>query len=441
MLYPNPYLVVTPQGYSKHYYAGSERIASSIGGDGLPEETIIEVQEERQVRADNLFENVFNKQIELINYDLPDSIETYEKGVYYLKMAHPWLDKYLDETSISEQQDNASHASSSGLHLQDNILAYVIYEKDNDFVRSMIEGGSIGFNSYQGTFYSHSDHLGSAAWVTTGDWYNGTKLIQHMQYLPWGEVFADQRAMWYEERFTFSGKERDAETGYSYFGYRYYLSHYGIWGGVDPLSDKYPGISPYAYCGNNPIMKRDPDGREIVPESRGEWKRQMSNIRKNIRILQWNRYISEGSTKETLGERVKVLKSFYSDIKQLKKSKQKYALNPLYITKNDEGKITNVALLTYDAQTNIITLNYNGKNQLKGTDMFIHEGTHALQFDNGKLKIVPPYNIQLEVPAYINQAAFDPSRGNFKEIDCDWIENIKDHIYDAKELMEEQNNE
>jgi hypothetical protein len=31
---------------------------------------------------------------------------------------------------------------------------------------------------------------------------------------------------------------------------------------VDPLSDKYPGISPYAYCAWNPVMLVDPDGRE-----------------------------------------------------------------------------------------------------------------------------------------------------------------------------------
>ena len=31
---------------------------------------------------------------------------------------------------------------------------------------------------------------------------------------------------------------------------------------VDPLADKYPGISPYAYCAWNPIKYKDPDGRE-----------------------------------------------------------------------------------------------------------------------------------------------------------------------------------
>ena len=38
---------------------------------------------------------------------------------------------------------------------------------------------------------------------------------------------------------------------------------YAIWLSVDPLSDKYPHISPYAYCGNNPVRFVDPDGMEI----------------------------------------------------------------------------------------------------------------------------------------------------------------------------------
>ena len=35
-----------------------------------------------------------------------------------------------------------------------------------------------------------------------------------------------------------------------------------MWLSVDPLMDKYPHISPYAYCGWNPMNKIDPDGRE-----------------------------------------------------------------------------------------------------------------------------------------------------------------------------------
>ena len=32
---------------------------------------------------------------------------------------------------------------------------------------------------------------------------------------------------------------------------------------MDPLSDKYPSMSPYAYCANNPVILVDPDGRDI----------------------------------------------------------------------------------------------------------------------------------------------------------------------------------
>ena len=34
------------------------------------------------------------------------------------------------------------------------------------------------------------------------------------------------------------------------------------WLSVDPLADEYPGVSPYAYCGWNPVGRIDPDGRD-----------------------------------------------------------------------------------------------------------------------------------------------------------------------------------
>ena len=63
--------------------------------------------------------------------------------------------------------------------------------------------------------------------------------------------------------FVFTGKERDGETGYGYFGARY-MDHelMTMWLSVDPLSDKYPNISPFAYCHWNPIKLVDPDGQE-----------------------------------------------------------------------------------------------------------------------------------------------------------------------------------
>ena len=64
--------------------------------------------------------------------------------------------------------------------------------------------------------------------------------------------------------FPFTGKERDRETGYGYFGARY-MDHelMTMWLSVDPMADKYPSISPYAYCAWNPVKLVDSDGRDI----------------------------------------------------------------------------------------------------------------------------------------------------------------------------------
>ena len=71
----------------------------------------------------------------------------------------------------------------------------------------------------------------------------------------------NQRTTKYNERYKFTGKERDWESGYDFFGARFYWSPGGHWLSVDPLVDKYLWISPYAYCMWNPIKYVDPDGR------------------------------------------------------------------------------------------------------------------------------------------------------------------------------------
>jgi len=73
----------------------------------------------------------------------------------------------------------------------------------------------------------------------------------------------NQRTSSFSSMYTFSAKEKDTETGYSYFGARYYSSDLSIWLSVDPMADKYPSMSPYVYCANNPVRCVDPNGEEI----------------------------------------------------------------------------------------------------------------------------------------------------------------------------------
>ena len=93
---------------------------------------------------------------------------------------------------------------------------------------------------------------------------------------PWSDTFFCAR---YNRKttFPFTSKERDRETGFFYFGARYYDSDLsGLFLSVDPMSDKYPSLSPYAYCAWNPIKMVDPEGREALKEC-GWWKDKKTN--------------------------------------------------------------------------------------------------------------------------------------------------------------------
>ena len=111
-------------------------------------------------------------------------------------------------------------------------------------------------NSEEDLYFYHTDHLGSSSWITFTD----GSVTQHLQNLPFGEPFIDQRATSYDVRFKFTGKEMDSETGYQYFGARYYDSDLSVWLSVDPLSDFRQGISPFNYVQWNPINRIDPSG-------------------------------------------------------------------------------------------------------------------------------------------------------------------------------------
>ena len=66
---------------------------------------------------------------------------------------------------------------------------------------------------------------------------------------------------WCFPRSNSNGKEKDYESGFHYYGARYYWSELLTgWLSVDPLANKYPGISPYNYCSWNPVKLVDPDG-------------------------------------------------------------------------------------------------------------------------------------------------------------------------------------
>ncbi|MBQ0044557.1 MAG: hypothetical protein KBT05_05990, partial [Bacteroidales bacterium] len=111
--------------------------------------------------------------------------------------------------------------------------------------------------------YFTRDHLGNTRVVTDG---NGT-VVERNDYYPFGERHSDSSMPTTNtNRWRFAGKEIQplGSTGWLDFGARQYDSFLGRWTTVDPLAEKYPGISPYSYCAGNPIMFIDDGGKDLV---------------------------------------------------------------------------------------------------------------------------------------------------------------------------------
>ncbi|MDQ1097185.1 RHS repeat-associated core domain-containing protein [Chryseobacterium camelliae] len=195
-IYLNPFMVVTSDGkYTKHYYAGSERIASRL--------------------SDNSGQ----------------------------------INKAADASSNGKSQDPEPDSEADFKHYA---------EKAGLDMRS-IDTELKASAAQNGLYYLHGDHLGTATFVTDD---NG-EATQFFVNLPFGETLIEQQvAGKYSNPYKFNAKELDSETALYYYGARYYNPRLSIWYGVDPLAEKYPSWSPYAYTFNNPIIFTDPDGRE-----------------------------------------------------------------------------------------------------------------------------------------------------------------------------------
>jgi RHS repeat-associated protein len=86
-------------------------------------------------------------------------------------------------------------------------------------------------------------------------------VVSAQDYFAYGELLREFNS---NDRYKYTEKERDTETGYDYFGARYYDTELGRWLAVDPLADSYPKWSPYSYAGNNPLNAVDINGMEWV---------------------------------------------------------------------------------------------------------------------------------------------------------------------------------
>ena len=148
-------------------------------------------------------------------------------------------------------------------------LGSLVYKKQNGVL--LLESASFGGGrilaaaTTNGVIYSPqyhlTDHLGSVRAIVndTGE------VIERNDYYPFGLRWNTGTLS--DNRYRYNGKEMQSFVNVPYTDYGARMSDPRFrlgWNGRDPLSEKYYPMSPYAFCGNNPVKYIDTDGRKIV---------------------------------------------------------------------------------------------------------------------------------------------------------------------------------
>ena len=245
-LYVSPYLVANQGGrYTKHIYAGSQRIVSKIG--------------------DFASYGSDPRRIEYAGANT-DGLSVDYKAKYAAQQ-QVIRDNYKFFDVPYNGTDNDNYADGEGFCCNDGSMEAAVAQARKAQARAVARSFKDPDNYENLQFFYHPDHLGSSSFITNLE----GEVVQHIEYVPFGEVFIEERNSVWNTPYLFNAKEFDEETGMYYYGARYYEPKLSLWMTTDPMEEDYPNVSSYVFCHNNPQIYIDPDGRGDYYNSNGLW--------------------------------------------------------------------------------------------------------------------------------------------------------------------------
>ena len=134
------------------------------------------------------------------------------------------------------------------------------FQFDEGYCKATTYSGNTSQDTFSFCYYDR-DHLGNIRQVILALGNNGS-VVQRMDYYPFGAQLCGGTTDSDVQSHRYNGKELDKMHGLNTYDYgaRQYNPVTARWDRMDPLCEKYYNVSPYAYCGNNPIMCIDTDG-------------------------------------------------------------------------------------------------------------------------------------------------------------------------------------
>jgi RHS repeat-associated protein len=176
------------------------------------------------------------------------------------------IDNRVASVSISGGGTTAMEYDYTGMRIKKNAPAGITlfpfkgYEIDpNGVATKFIRVGNETLASKRGAnkYFYHNDHLGGVHVITD----SAGNQVQLTEYDPWGVVSKQVGNIDPTHRFT--GQELDPETGFHYYGGRYYDQDISRFVSPDPYvqePDNPQNLNRYSYVLNNPQSLVDPSG-------------------------------------------------------------------------------------------------------------------------------------------------------------------------------------
>ena len=262
-IYPAPIITVTKNRFTKHYFIGDKRVASKLGTGkfsnvyGISSNNVTAGQKDyaaRMMEIEKQREEYYRK------LGTPPGVPTMKgatadpdnTGRGYNEIIGDLGDHSVPEGWVQRPKFN-DKGDVPGPPIQ--------WQKPEDPDNAQPGYGYVPTDTTntEEIFFYHSDHLGSTSYITDAK----ANVTQFDAYLPYGELLVDEHSSTEEMPYKFNGKEFDQETGLYYYGARYMNPVTSLWYGVDPLAEKYPSVGGYIYCLNNPILFKDPNGKDV----------------------------------------------------------------------------------------------------------------------------------------------------------------------------------
>ena len=294
-LYPASILTVNKNRFTKHYFIGSQRVASRIGTGTFNNVYGVNgsyVTAGQQDYAERMNQIQSQKEAYYKELGIAPGVPT-EKGAYgdpentgvgYNSVLTELGNHDVPQGWVQMPKHNTTDGSTPGTPISWN-------EPSNPEDPQTGYGYIPNDTTTEETFFFHSDHLGSTSYITD----DKGNITQYDAYLPYGELLVDEHSSSEDMPYKFNGKEFDEETGLYYYGARYFDPRLSLWMSTDRFAEKYPNSSPYSYCLGNPLGYIDINGDTLdVLNSKGAYLFTLDNHQYNSTKITAKKLYSQG---------------------------------------------------------------------------------------------------------------------------------------------------